>query len=191
ASRRAASRRELRLHATVVAGINLLMIAIWAGTTPGGYFWPIWTILGLGLPLGIHAVVVLTYGRPAAAAGRALTVHAGIAAILALFLVLIWTVTTPGAYFWPMWTIFALAGTVGIHAFSARDRGRAQLEERIDVLTTTRAGAVDAQAAELRRIERDLHDGAQARLVDLALGLGMARVPVHSQTEDARAVEYD
>ena len=38
----------------------------------------------------------------------------------------------------------------------------------------TRAGAVDAQAAELRRIERDLHDGAQARLVALAMDLGMA-----------------
>jgi signal transduction histidine kinase len=49
------------------------------------------------------------------------------------------------------------------------------MAERIDVLTATRAGAVDQQAAELRRIERDLHDGAQARLVALAMDLGMAR----------------
>jgi signal transduction histidine kinase len=49
-----------------------------------------------------------------------------------------------------------------------------ELAERVDVLTTTRAGAVDAQAAELQRIERDLHDGAQARLVALAMSLGMA-----------------
>jgi signal transduction histidine kinase len=48
------------------------------------------------------------------------------------------------------------------------------LEERVGVLTETRAGAVDAAAAELERIERDLHDGAQARLVALALDLGMA-----------------
>ena len=42
------------------------------------------------------------------------------------------------------------------------------------MLTETRAEAVDHSAAELRRIERDLHDGAQARLVALAMTLGMA-----------------
>ncbi|BAJ31054.1 putative two-component system sensor kinase [Kitasatospora setae KM-6054] len=49
---------------------------------------------------------------------------------------------------------------------------RAQLTERVAHLTETRADAVDAQAAELRRIERDLHDGAQARLVSIGLTLG-------------------
>jgi signal transduction histidine kinase len=44
-------------------------------------------------------------------------------------------------------------------------RGRRALRATIDLLTHTRRQAVDAQAAELRRIERDLHDGAQARLV--------------------------
>ena len=52
---------------------------------------------------------------------------------------------------------------------------RRQLEERVEVLAQTRAGAVDAAAAELQRIERDLHDGAQARLVALALDLGHGR----------------
>ncbi len=60
------------------------------------------------------------------------------------------------------------------------------LAERVEVLTTTRAGAVDAQAAELRRIERDLHDGAQARLVALALNLGMAEDKFDSDPEQAR-----
>ncbi|GAA1933386.1 sensor domain-containing protein [Kitasatospora viridis] len=46
-----------------------------------------------------------------------------------------------------------------------------QLERRITQLTDTRAEALDAQAAELRRIERDLHDGAQARLVSLGMTL--------------------
>jgi signal transduction histidine kinase len=49
-----------------------------------------------------------------------------------------------------------------------------ELEERVGVLTETRAGAVDAATAELERIERNLHDGAQARLVALAMDLGMA-----------------
>jgi signal transduction histidine kinase len=61
-----------------------------------------------------------------------------------------------------------------------------ELAERVDVLTTTRAGAVDAQAAELQRIERDLHDGAQARLVALAMSLGMAEDKLDSDPAQAR-----
>ncbi|CUR58509.1 putative Signal transduction histidine kinase-like protein [metagenome] len=49
------------------------------------------------------------------------------------------------------------------------------LEERVQVLTETRAETVEDSAAELRRIERDLHDGAQARLVALQMNLGLAR----------------
>ncbi|MFC5667900.1 sensor histidine kinase [Kitasatospora misakiensis] len=48
----------------------------------------------------------------------------------------------------------------------------AQLTRRVAELTETRADAVGSQAAELRRIERDLHDGAQARLVAIGMTLG-------------------
>jgi signal transduction histidine kinase len=50
----------------------------------------------------------------------------------------------------------------------------AQVEARMRHLTQTRADAVDTQAAELRRIERDLHDGAQARLVAMGMHLNAA-----------------
>ncbi|WP_084742240.1 sensor histidine kinase [Cryptosporangium aurantiacum] len=50
----------------------------------------------------------------------------------------------------------------------------ADLAAKVDRLTTDRAATVDASAAELRRIERDLHDGAQARLVAMAMNLGVA-----------------
>jgi signal transduction histidine kinase len=63
---------------------------------------------------------------------------------------------------------------------------RQELEERVDTLTETRAGAVDAAAAELTRIERDLHDGAQARLVALALDLGMAEDRFERDPQGAR-----
>jgi signal transduction histidine kinase len=52
--------------------------------------------------------------------------------------------------------------------------GSAEMAQRIETLETSRAGAVDVQDSELRRIERDLHDGAQARLVALGMSLGMA-----------------
>ncbi|WP_175407664.1 sensor histidine kinase [Streptomyces sp. TRM64462] len=50
-----------------------------------------------------------------------------------------------------------------------------ELERRIAELEADRGVVVDTAAADLRRIERDLHDGAQARLVNLAMGLGLAR----------------
>ena len=49
-----------------------------------------------------------------------------------------------------------------------------QLTKRVQTLTQTRHDAVDTAAAELRRIERDLHDGAQARLVALGMSLQAA-----------------
>jgi signal transduction histidine kinase len=50
-----------------------------------------------------------------------------------------------------------------------------ELQLQVERLTQTRAGAVDAADAERRRLERDLHDGTQQRLVSLAIRLGMAR----------------
>jgi signal transduction histidine kinase len=52
---------------------------------------------------------------------------------------------------------------------------RALLAKRVEQLTQTRAGAIAAHSAELRRIERDLHDGAQARLVSLSMRIGLAK----------------
>jgi signal transduction histidine kinase len=60
------------------------------------------------------------------------------------------------------------------------------LAARVERLTETRAGAVDAAQSELQRIERDLHDGAQARLVALAMDLGMAEERFDRDPESAR-----
>ena len=60
------------------------------------------------------------------------------------------------------------------------------LERRVAVLTQSRAEAVDHSAAELRRLERDLHDGTQARLVAVSMSLGMAEELFESDPEAAR-----
>jgi len=52
---------------------------------------------------------------------------------------------------------------------------RESLAQRVESLARSRADMVAAADAERRRIERDLHDGAQQRLVSLAMNLGMAR----------------
>ncbi|MGW0431219.1 sensor domain-containing protein [Micromonospora sp. NPDC003197] len=65
---------------------------------------------------------------------------------------------------------------------------RAQLALRVQRLTETRADATDAQATELRRIERDLHDGAQARLVAVGLTLGAVEQLMDQDPAAARAL---
>ncbi|MFI0925375.1 sensor histidine kinase [Streptomyces sp. NPDC021012] len=62
------------------------------------------------------------------------------------------------------------------------------LARRVEDLTESRAGAVDAAGAERRRIERDLHDGAQQRLVSLALNLGIAKATLADLPPEAREV---
>ncbi|MFD4606036.1 sensor histidine kinase [Streptomyces sp. NPDC058464] len=66
------------------------------------------------------------------------------------------------------------------------DPGKGELVERVRVLTETRKDAVDASAAELRRIERDLHDGAQARLVAMGMDLGTIEMLLDRDPEKAR-----
>jgi signal transduction histidine kinase len=58
---------------------------------------------------------------------------------------------------------------------------------RVAELEQTRAHAVDDSAATLRRIERDLHDGTQARLVALALNVGLAREKLAEGADPAEA----
>ncbi|MFI1834125.1 sensor histidine kinase [Streptomyces olivaceoviridis] len=63
-----------------------------------------------------------------------------------------------------------------------------KLARRVADLAESRAGVLDAADAERRRIERDLHDGAQQRLVSLAVNLGLARATLGDLPEDARQV---
>jgi signal transduction histidine kinase len=62
------------------------------------------------------------------------------------------------------------------------------LARRVRELTETRADAVSSAAAELRRIERDLHDGAQGRLVTIGMNLRVAEEMIHSDPHEAAAL---
>ncbi|MFE4600521.1 sensor histidine kinase [Kitasatospora indigofera] len=66
-----------------------------------------------------------------------------------------------------------------------------QLERRVEDLAESRAGVVDAADAERRRIERDLHDGAQQRLTSLAMNLGLARRTLKDVPPEAMQVIVD
>jgi signal transduction histidine kinase len=96
----------------------------------------------------------------------------------------------------------ALAGVVGIAVALVTARGlamasaalarvilepgdRAALEARVAAVEASRAGAVDSADARLRRVERDLHDGAQHRLAYVAMELGRAREKLETDPEGA------
>ncbi|UYB42520.1 sensor histidine kinase [Streptomyces sp. Je 1-4] len=149
----------------------------------------------IGPLLGVLELLLLTLLLAASAA--------------ALVLVWVWLVppqwrrghpgyTVPGAYLTVLGLV-ALAVIPGLAAGLGRLEilvGRAvlgvsrseELARRVEDLTESRAGAVDAADAERRRIERDLHDGAQQRLVSLALNLGLAKATLTDLPPQAQQV---
>jgi hypothetical protein len=50
------ARRDFWNHALVYVLVNGLLVAVWAITNSGGYFWPIWPLLGWGIGLAMHAL---------------------------------------------------------------------------------------------------------------------------------------
>ncbi len=82
----------------------------------------------------------------------------------------------------------ALAAGCAALAESLLSGDRAELEQRISSLEATRSGAVDSADARLRRIERDLHDGAQHRLAYIAMELGRARAKLATDPDQVDAL---
>ncbi|HST13577.1 MAG TPA: sensor histidine kinase [Gaiellaceae bacterium] len=159
-------------RAALVAVTDVVVLVVWASV--GGPFWPKWVLAATTLTISLHAWLLR--------APSALARIAGVAVFLEAFQIALW-VFGGGGYFWPAWTAIGFAAAVAVAAVVLR-RGR--LEHRIEVLETTRAGAVDVQETDLRRIERDLHDGAQARLVALGMNLGLAEQKLAGDPEAAR-----
>ena len=135
--------------------------AVWAAT--GGGFWPRWVYFGVAA-LAAAALLASRVRRPLAVSGA-------FCGWLATVDLAVW-VLSGGGYFWPAWTMLGLSALFGAHVWV--HRREQSLADRVAALLRSRRGAVERQAAELKRVERDLHDGAQARLVSLSLTLGMA-----------------
>ncbi len=164
--------------------LGLMLTVVWA-LTDTHYFWPGWIWFALAVPFGTYWSVrwaLRTRIR------RSLAVHAAMSLVIAAALVAIWVMSSH-RYFWPIWPILGLGVVLAGHALlvlpvsSSREEA---LAERVDVLTRTRKDALDVQVAEMHRVERDLHDGAQARLVSLGMSLGMADELLDSDPDEAR-----
>jgi signal transduction histidine kinase len=170
-----------RSERSIVAVVAAVTVVVWA-LTGAGDFWPIWPMIGLAIPFGMVAAVRYS-DRLATGRHRALLNVAAVVVVLSAVEIVIWAITGAG-YFWPVWSVFGCALLLGV-IWAADRPGRHSLEVRVDELTKSRSGALDVQASELRRIERDLHDGAQARLVALSMKLGRAEERVADNPETA------
>jgi signal transduction histidine kinase len=67
-------------------------------------------------------------------------------------------------------------------------RLQAELRAQVSELQASRGRLVDATEAERRRIERDLHDGTQQRLVSLAMSLGLLETKLPADAEEAKPI---
>ncbi|MGD9737716.1 MAG: sensor domain-containing protein, partial [Solirubrobacterales bacterium] len=177
---------SLAIHAAVSGLLGLLVTAIWAAAG-GGYYWPVWVWLGLLIPLGLH--FGLREAARLAPERRGLAVQVVVSLVIAGITIAVWAVTGFGT-FWPIWTILGLLVAFGLNLLARLvwervhgARRERELSARVETLTKTRRGALDVQSAELRRIERDLHDGAQARLVALSMQLGRAEERLGDEPE--------
>jgi signal transduction histidine kinase len=84
-----------------------------------------------------------------------------------------------------------LRGYASLARWVLAPSAQAELERRVAHLARTRSETLDTGAAELRRIERDLHDGAQARLVAMGLTLDAAGRLIETDPAAARALLYE
>jgi signal transduction histidine kinase len=183
--------RALAAHAAAAGVIVFVCVFLW-GVTGGGAFWPGAVFFSLANLVAIHAILETWRVHPGSHA-RGLTLSGGIGGSVCVLCFGLW-LSGGGGYAWWLWVWLGIGLAVGVHALIAyRDAWlpgprSGELAARVDTLERTRRGALDVQAEQLRRIERDLHDGAQARLVALSMHLGRAEERLEDRPETAALV---
>lgn len=161
---------SVAVHAAITAALAVAVLAIWAATG-GGYFWPGFVIGYLVYLLVAHGMGRWFMIRPQSwerSLDRALftSVIMGVGGGAAAALLLDESPLRLG--------FFMLTFSLAFNLIQLRFSPGSVLDKRVEQLIRTRRGVLDVQADELRRIERDLHDGAQARIVSLSMQLGRA-----------------
>jgi signal transduction histidine kinase len=164
--------------------VGTLQRCRWLLTDPATWRDLLWTLLNVpvGLVLGLLPACLVVYGL------EGVFVAPWLGSIDTDFgYGPLWPLSDYGALAWlcvPLGLLITLVGLVAGerilrgHALFNRwllaPTGRAELAVRMRHLTESRSDVVDASAAELRRIESDLHDGVQARLAALGMSIGLA-----------------
>ena len=165
ATRRQFSYAVIRLPLSLVqAGLATVVWSLGVALLGGPFL--SWLLLQVEWQDGVVA------GRPSVLLWEAAGMVAGVAMLLAA----------------PRLTRALAAADTTVARYLIGPGGSQDMTERIGELERSRARVVDAAEAERRRIERDLHDGAQQRLVSLAMNLGRARARFAEDPEGARVI---
>jgi signal transduction histidine kinase len=194
-----ATMRRMSIWRLLKAGgllVAILVFAIWGITTAQSHgatsFWPKWVWFGLAIPVALQSAIGWAWRRPRGPFHRAVVVWTA-AGVLEAINIVVWALSGAHASFWPVWPLLGLATVCGLFTLVATRNAdlawsRGALVARVDALEGSRRQTVDAQTEELGRIERDLHDGAQARLVALSMQLGRAEMALEDQPRAQRLV---
>jgi len=176
--------------------VGALRRCMWLLTDPATWRDLLWTLLNVpvGLVLGLLPACLVVYGLEGVFVAPwigSITTGYGYGPL--------WPLSDYGALAWlcvPLGLLITLVGVVAGerilrgHALFNRwllaPTKRAELASRMRHLTESRSDVVDASAAELRRIESDLHDGVQARLAALGMSIGLAE---ELMTKDPEAAQ--
>ena len=145
----------------------------WVLSDPATWRDLLWTLVSVPVSgvLGLLPAFLLVAGTWIAAEDAATVVHQLTGAVPhSVLLQLFYLSMLPACVIAGPWLLKMQA----VAASSLLAPTRTEMTARVGQLTESRWDAVDASAAELRRIERDLHDGAQARLVALGMNIGFA-----------------
>lgn len=179
----------LEVIVLVVAGSSVTIV--WAVLRSHGgaaEFWPRWVWFGLAVVLAGRVALGRAHSVPPGRR-RWLARHAAVFSVIAPLDVTVWLLSG-GGFFWPVFPLLGFSALLAAHAWAVSrisPEREAQLSSRVVSLMRSRRTAVEEEAARVNRIERDLHDGAQARLVSLTVGLGLAEELV--RTDPAAAAE--
>ncbi len=143
---------------------------------------PVWTVLTGELLGGVDATALLAH---VPGISRVPTVGTGVLAVGSLLAGL---VLLPVASFTAQGLMALHRAVIGGLLCDSQTRA---LEQRVETLEESRKAVLDVEASELRRIERDLHDGAQQRLVMLTINLGLAAERIDTDPEAAKGLVVD
>jgi signal transduction histidine kinase len=154
----------IKLPLAVLGGIGLIYIVAWGvGYTTFPLWWELIHVLSTpGNPIQVPGWMTWWKPNPVLVAQSVPTLSVSFALVPAGLCALIWS----------PWIV---SGCNDLDRKLAARLLGPPLTQRVRDLEATRASAVDDSAVRLRRIERDLHDGAQAQMVAVAMKLGLAR----------------
>ena len=149
---------------------NFVIACVFGAIVLRAFSWLGWSAVTAFAPLFTSADASTGWGTPYPVAWAPLVGGLGVAASLMI-----------------LWGLAALHRVIS-RALVASPTREAELTEQVRTSSAQRAGAVRAADVERTRIERDLHDGVQPRLVSVGMTLGMAQQKIDTDPDAAKAL---